>query len=157
MSRAFVKEADDSTLEEIPERVISEHPNFVTACGLWMIEDSIRQLEQSRDAARLADDAAALAHANRDLRYWQQRLSSAQLITPEARPEKVRFGVTVALRFQDGEQRQYTIVGEDEADPAEGLLSWVAPVAQVLLSRQVGDEVELPDGKAEITALSVRT
>ncbi|MGE0115974.1 MAG: GreA/GreB family elongation factor [Steroidobacteraceae bacterium] len=157
MSRAFVKDADDDgALEEMPERVISEHPNFVTARGLWQIEDIIQQLEQGREAARMADDAATLGHVNRDLRYWQQRLASAQLITPEPVPTKVRFGVTVGLEFANGIKCQYTLVGEDEADPAEGLLSWVAPVAQALLGHQVGDVVTLPDGNARITALSVR-
>lgn len=157
MSRAFVKDSDDAgALEEMPERVISEHPNFVTARGLQRIEAIIRELEQGREAARVADDAATLAHINRDLRYWQQRLSSAQLITPEPAPARVRFGVTVVLEFANGARRQYTLVGEDEAEPAEGLLSWVAPVAQALLAHQVGDEVTLPDGKAEIIALSVR-
>ena len=155
MSRAFVKEVDDTTLEETPERVISEHPNFVTAYGRRLIEDCVRQLEQGRDAARAADDAATLAHINRDLRYWQQRLASAKVITPDPAPSKVRFGVTVALAFASGVQRTYTIVGEDEADPAAGLISWVAPVAQVLLGHQVGDEIELPDGKVEIAALSI--
>lgn len=157
MNRAFVKDADDNgAIEEVPERVISEHTNFVTARGLWLIEDSIVQLEQRREVARVADDATTLAHINRDLHYWQQRLASAQLVTPEASPKKVRFGVTVDLAFADGSRCRYSIVGEDEADPADGYIAWVAPVAKVLMGREVGDEVELPDGKARITALTVR-
>lgn len=158
MSRAFVKEADDiGTLEEIPERIISAQPNFVTARGLWLIENNIVQLEQAREAARAADDAATLAHINRDLHYWQQRLVSAQLVTPDAVPTKVRFGVTVALTFADGHHRQYSMVGEDEADPADGYIAWVAPVAKALMGREIGDVVELPDGKATVIALSIRT
>ncbi len=153
-----MKEDDgDMALEELPELVISEHPNFVTARGLWLIEDQIQQLEQARDAARLSDDTQTLAHKSRDLRYWQQRLASAQLVQPESPPAKARFGVTVALEFADGSKREYTLVGEDEADPGEGLLSWVAPVAQALFGHQVGDVVQLPDGQARVVALSVRS
>lgn len=156
MSRAFVKEAEEAAvLEEIPERIISEHPNFVTARGLWMIEDAIQQLEQGREAARLADDAATLAHINRDLRYWQHRLASAQVVQAEAHPGKVRFGVTVTLRQDRGGERTWTLVGEDEADPTEGMLSWVSPVAKALTGHAVGDTVPLPEGAATITGLTV--
>jgi transcription elongation GreA/GreB family factor len=83
-----------------------------------------------------------------------QRRASAQLTETESVPDKVRFGVTVALEFADGTQKNFTLVGEDEADPNAGLISWISPVAQALLGREVGDEIELPSGRAEIIGLS---
>jgi|SRR5882757_5754302 len=154
MSRAFVKEADDKAPEDFPERAVSDHPNFVTARGLQLIEEAIRELERERDQAKLADDTATLARINRDLRYWQQRKASAKLVTPEASPTKVRFGVIVTLSIEDGSERSFTLVGEDEADPQSGLLSWTSPVAQALFGRETGDDIVLQGSKAEIVRIA---
>lgn len=160
MSRAFVKEGDGEPLA-LPERVISPHPNLVTASGLRQIEARVRDLEGERgralDAARAAatgtHDAAALASLERDLRYWRQRKASARLVTPAAAPEVMRFGVTATLRAADGATRALAIVGEDEADPARGLVSWVSPVAESLLGAGVGEAVAIGDRQYEIIAL----
>jgi transcription elongation GreA/GreB family factor len=154
MSRAFVKEADSDTPEELPERPISAHPNFVTARGLHLIDTTLQQLESDREAAKAADDTSALARINRDLRYWQQRKASAQLVAIDAAPSKVRFGMTVTLKVADGSERRFTLVGEDEADPAHGLISFASPVAQSLLGHEVGDEVDLHGVSAEIIAIA---
>lgn len=155
MSRAFVKEADSSVPESLPELEISEEPNFVTARGLALIERTIEQLEAERLAAKQRDDDATALRCERDLRYWLQRKSSAQPVVPEPAPQKVRFGVTAWLALADGSERKYTLVGEDEADPRHGLISWLSPVAQSLLGREVGDEVTLTGQKTEIVKLDV--
>jgi transcription elongation GreA/GreB family factor len=54
------------------------------------------------------------------------------------------------LRRQDGERVRYQIVGEDEADPAQGRISYVSPIARLLIGSTVGDLVTLADGTAEI-------
>src|ERR1700689_5061849 len=89
MSRAFVKETDAETIE-LPERPVSEHPNFVTAEGFAAIER-----ERDRYAAAYADavqqgDKAAIAAAQRELRYWTARRTSAQLIASPNRSEPKR-------------------------------------------------------------------
>jgi transcription elongation GreA/GreB family factor len=61
--------------------------------------------------------------------------------------------VRVTLHFEDGAERSYTLVGEDEADPAHGSISWISPIAQALLGRELGDEVDLQGQRAEIAAL----
>jgi transcription elongation GreA/GreB family factor len=61
--------------------------------------------------------------------------------------------VRVTLQYEDGAERSYTLVGEDEADPAQGLISWISPIAQALLGASVGDEVTLQGQRAEITKL----
>lgn len=155
MSRAFVKE-DAGEHEDFPERLVSAQPNFVTARGLRLIEENTARLEQEREQARAADDSAARVRIERDLRYWQQRKGSAKLVLPEAAPVKARFGVTVVLSDARGSELSYTLVGEDEAEPQKGLISWTSPVAQMLLGRDVGEEVELQGGRYEITALESR-
>ena len=153
MSRAFVRESDSDALDTLPDRPISPHPNFVTQAGLAKIDSRLRELEAARSAALAASDRAALAGIERDLRYWKQRRSSARIIAPPAAPEIVRFGVTVSLRFDDGTERRYQLVGEDEADPAAGLISWTSPVGSALIGRGAGDVVPVSGRQAEIVAM----
>jgi transcription elongation GreA/GreB family factor len=154
VSRAFVKESDDAG-EPLPELAISPHPNFVTPDGLRLIEARIAVLEAELKGARVADDKALLARVNRDLRYWTQRRATARVVTPPvAAPDVVRFGVTVALRYVDDKQEtRFKIVGEDEAEPARGLVSYVSPLAKSLLGKTIGDEVRVLERAAEIVAL----
>ena len=151
MSRAFVKETDE--LPALPERVISPHPNFVTPSGLQQIEEQVQTLEEERTAARNADDRARLATVERDLRYWTHRRASARLVEPVDSPQAVRFGVRVNLQFEDGSERSFRLVGEDEADPANGLISWVSPIGQSLTGAEPGDEIEVLGKRARIVAL----
>ena len=140
MSRAFVRENDGGAEvpEDVPERPVSSHANFVTARGLQQIESRIHELEAAREAPKRSEDKDALGRVDRDLRYWQQRKATAKLVEPETEPVKARFGVRVTLQYEDGTQRSYTLVGEDEADPAQGLISWISPIAQALLGASVG-------------------
>src|ERR1700752_4147077 len=125
MSRAFVRENDGAEVpQDLPERPVSSHPNFVTARGLQQIEDRIHELEAAREEPKRSEDKDALARVDRELRYWQQRKASAKLVEQEDSPVKVRFGVRVTVRFADGTDRSFTLVGEDEADPAQGTISW---------------------------------
>lgn len=155
MSRAFVKEQDGNDVpEDIPERPVSEHPNFVTSRGLQLIEQQVRELQSLRDAAKEEDDAAAIARIERELRYWLKRKSSAKPIEAEAEPKQVRFGVRVWVQYPDGRQHDYALVGEDEADPAHGSISWMSPIAQSLLGCQVGDEPLLQGERVEVLRLA---
>ncbi|HUL82423.1 MAG TPA: GreA/GreB family elongation factor [Gammaproteobacteria bacterium] len=154
MSRAFVKESDDAG-EPLPELAVSPHPNFVTPEGLRLVEARIETLGAELKAARAADDRPLLARVNRDLRYWTQRRATARVVEPTAEPAVARFGVTVTLSFaDDGSEARFKIVGEDEADPASGLVSFVSPLAKALLGKKVGDEVRASDRDAEIVALA---
>ena len=154
MSRAFVKETDDAG-EPLPELAVSPHPNFVTAAGLEQIVARVAALETELRAARAAADKPLVARVERDLRYWTQRRASARIVpAAAAAPDVVRFGVSVTLRFADGEERTFKLVGEDEADPAAGLVSWAAPLGRALMGKTVGDAVTVADRKAEISSLS---
>jgi hypothetical protein len=72
MSRAFVKEQD--VVEELPDRLISEHANLVTREGLAHIEAQVRRLSAEHAAAQAAEDREAVTATARDLRYWSSRL-----------------------------------------------------------------------------------
>jgi len=135
MSRAFVRESDADPAA-LPDRAVSTHPNFVTPRGLAAIEARVRELEGERQAARDSGDAAARARVERELRYWSARRASARVVGPAASAERVRFGMRVTLRLGGDSTQTFQLVGEDEADAAHGLLSWIAPLAQSLLARR---------------------
>jgi transcription elongation GreA/GreB family factor len=151
MSRAFVKETD--AVEPLPERPVSLYPNYVTAQGLASIESELAQLSQSYAQAQAAGDRDAMARIGRDLRYWQQRRASAQLYIPKIETDQVQFGSSVTIVRDDGRRHTWHIVGEDEADPAKGSVSYVAPVARALIGKRIGDVVEIGNGEAEIVAI----
>jgi transcription elongation GreA/GreB family factor len=151
MSRAFVKEDDDAP-EEFPERLISSAPNLVTAEGLASIEAEITRLED--ELVQAGDDRSERARIGRDLRYWNARRGSAQVIPAPADTSVVHFGSTVTIDREDGRRQTFRIVGEDEADPERGTLSHVAPLARELLGKSVGDVVRVAGGEAEIAEIS---
>ena len=152
MSRAFVKE-DDPTggAVVLPDRMISPHPNLVTPRGLRQIEAQVAACEQ---ALAEAGDEAAQARAERELRYWAARLGAARLTEPEADVTTVRCGTTVTAQQADGTELRLAIVGEDEADPASGTLSYVSPLARALIGKSPGDTVKMGPGEIEIIAIS---
>jgi transcription elongation GreA/GreB family factor len=150
MSRAFVKETDGADGEELPELRISPHRNLVTPTGLRQIEATVERLQAALSAARAAEDRAGVARIQRDLRYWSARQRTAEVVASPVSTGKVRFGSSVALQRRDGEGIRYQIVGEDEADPASGKISYVSPIARLLIGAAVGDVVTLADSEAEI-------
>src|ERR1044072_556346 len=162
MSRAFVKENDEQG-NELPERPQSPYPNHVTPRGL----DALHQQLQTLEAAhrRLAEpvgneliDQDAKHALERDIRYVQDRIARAIVIDPAAQPkDRVGFGATVETKDEAGTRRRCAIVGEDEADAANGRLSWVSPLARALTDAQVGDEVvwKRPAGDLELEILSI--
>lgn len=152
MSRAFVKESDGAEGEALAELQVSPHRNLVTAEGLAQIEAAVERLRAELSAARAAEDRAAVQRVQRDLRYWTERQRTAELVAP-APGDKARFGSVVALEKADGTRSEFRIVGEDEADPAQGRISYVSPIAKRLIGASVGDEVDLPDGPATVAAL----
>jgi transcription elongation GreA/GreB family factor len=152
MSRAFTKEPDgDDVADDLPERPVSSHPNYVTAAGLATIEAELARLQDDLTAA--GDDRAAKGRIERDLRYWRSRRATAEVIPPPTDHDEVRFGSTVTIARDDGREQTWRIVGEDEADPAKGTLPYVAPLARALVGKRVGDTVEVAGGEAEIARI----
>jgi transcription elongation GreA/GreB family factor len=154
MSRAFVKDSDGAEGQELPELLVSPHRNLVTSTGLRQIEAAVERLQAALSEARTAEDRAGVARIQRDLRYWSGRKRTAEVVAGTAASGTVRFGSTVGLQKKDGKRVRYQIVGEDEADPAHGKISYVAPIARFLIGAAVGDVVTLADGAAEILEIS---
>jgi transcription elongation GreA/GreB family factor len=154
MSRAFVKDPDEAT-DNLPDRPISPHPNMVTPEGLAAIEANVAHFQHEYARAQGASDRAALAALARELRYWTARKASAQLVSPSTpQPTTVRFGCTITIVRDDGRRQTWRIVGEDEADPASGKISYVSPVARGLMGRQVGDIVKIGNSELELVAIA---
>jgi transcription elongation GreA/GreB family factor len=151
MSRAFVNE--DSFIEELPDRPVSAHPNYVTERGLALIEEALETSRRAHGEAQATGNREALARAGRELRYWNARRASAQLVPMAPDVDAVQFGNAVTIVRDDGRQQTFRIVGEDEADPAKGTISHVSPLARALLGRSVGDIVRAGHADAEITAI----
>jgi transcription elongation GreA/GreB family factor len=152
MSRAFVKEVEDE-INELPDRPVSTHPNYVTAEGLAAIERTLSRFEAANKAAIAKNDRTAMAATQRELRYWIARRSTAKVAEPTADKSKVQFGATVTVRRDDGRAQTFRIVGEDEAEPARGTVSYISPLARAVLGGIVGETVEVPGAAATITEI----
>ncbi len=163
MSRAFVKEDDLSQPgAELPERSQSPHPNYVTTEGLAELAESLESLVAQRDAASRETDAFTaeehLRAIDRNLRYAKARIACAILIDAAKQPaEEVAFGARVRVRDPEGEEKIFTIVGEDEADAGCGKTSWVSPLARALRGAQVDDSVtwKRPAGDLVLEVVSI--
>lgn len=163
MSRAFVKEPDgDETAGELQDLPISPHPNYVTSRGLAELQARLAALEAERAAHSSGDfsDQPALAHLGREIRYVEARLATAQVIDPAGHPAGTAgFGNLVTVEDESGAEQRFEIVGEDEADPAQGKLSWVSPLARALSGAEIGDLVTWPrpsgDIEVEITKIEI--
>ncbi len=156
MSRAFVRESDgDETPDVLPDRQISPHPNWVTAEGLALIESEVERLQSAQTEAQAAEDKQALATIGRDLRYWLARRASAEVKPIPQQHATVAFGSRVTIARDDERRQTYRVVGEDEADPTKGTLSFVSPLARALLGKSSGDVVSVGKGEIEIVAIGV--
>ena len=149
MSRAFVRESDDETVP-LPDRPISSHRNFVTARGMAEIEANLNRFEAAYRSAIAKDDKHAVAAALREVRYWSARRSNAEVVKPPSAPDRVAFATTVTLRREDGREQTFTIVGEDEADPSSGTISYLSPLARAAMGRALGDSIDLSSSTAVI-------
>jgi len=144
MSRAFVNEdAAAAQVSQPVERHVSAHPNYVTASGLGQLQANVAllQTQHGEQTARGEhSDKQRLAEIERDLRYFNQRLQTAQVVMP-ASTDKVQIGHWVTFADEQDRHQRVQLVGEDEADAGSGLINWASPLGQALLGAQVGDEV----------------
>jgi len=164
MSQAFVKEPDEGAPDEgLPERQISDHPNYVTPAGLQQLEQKLAELEQRRLELLAAENDDSLAqgqrdYVDRDLRYFTRRFETAILVEPRRQPRRmVKFGAALTVFEPGGARRAFTIVGEDEADVKAGKISYVSPLAEALLEARVGATVlwRRPAGNRELTIAAI--
>lgn len=154
MSVAFRREGDEEHLEPKFEIPIPPGPNLVTTRGLALIGERVAAVEaQVAELAGRADDDPQLKAAKRDLRYWQTRQITAELV-PAPSGETVEFGTRVTFRL-NGKERTLGIVGDDEADPASGLISFSAPLARALMGAEVSEMLEFAGKENAIEVLAI--
>jgi transcription elongation GreA/GreB family factor len=160
VSVAFTKEESAETAAEtlLPDRPVSPHPNLVTAAGLKAMELQLQAAREACEAAQGIEDTnerrRMAAIPSRDVRYFAERLRTAQIIPQPSSTDTVAFGSTVTFRRADGRVQTYRIVGEDEADPKAGSMSFVSPVAKALMGKVVGDVVGSDNGEIEIVGIA---
>lgn len=147
MSKAFTSEetidAPVVTADRAP--LPAGVTNYVTSAGLMRLKAELAQLRAGRaDPRRITE--------------LEVRISCASLVDPAAQPrDEVRFGATVVVRGDSGQERRYQIVGVDEANLRDGKVAFVAPVARALLGKRVGETatVRAPHGEDELEVVSI--
>lgn len=164
MSRAFVNEDQAAAQASQPvERLVSDQPNYVTASGLAQLNSRVADIQvlQAEQAA-MGDraDKQRIADLERDMRYYQHRLQSAQLVSAVTSTQKVQIGSWVTFADESGDQQRVCLVGEDQADAGVGLVNWGSPLGRALLGAKPGDEVlwKRPAGDLliEVTGIEAR-
>lgn len=142
----------------------SGRPNYVTPAGLAALKRRVEELSALRAellAKKRPEEQRSLdlQQAEYDLAYYEGRVKSARLVDNSGSgAADVRFGAAVRVRESSGTEREYLIVGEDEADAATGRLNWASPLAAALLGKKPGDRVTLErrGGNLELAIISVR-
>jgi transcription elongation GreA/GreB family factor len=159
MSVAFTREesAETAAAVELPDRPVSPHPNLVTQSGLKALDAAMAVARAAYCAARQIEDLnerrIAVTAASRDMRYFAERLRTAQLMPDPVERDTVAFGSRVMFARDDGRRQTFRIVGEDEADPRAGSISYVSPVARALIGKAVGDYILLGHHGIEVLAV----
>lgn len=166
MSKAFTREHDthdEDDLVSLPA-LPAGTKNYLTPAGYRRLKDEyLHLLDVERPSVVQTVSWAAgngdrsengdyiygkkrLREIDRRLRFLAKRIENSEVIDPVQRAgcEQVFFGATVTVCHADGSERTYSIVGIDEADPSKGHISWVSPLARVLLKAREGDTVMLP-------------
>jgi transcription elongation GreA/GreB family factor len=163
MSKAFTKE-DDGTekvrLDDLPQ---SPHPNLVTSSGLAALNSQlgVRQsdLARLRENTDEIDSKLAIAVAQRDIRFFEARISRAILVDPKSHASGiVAFGAEIDVITENDSHQSFRIVGEDEADPTHGLIAPYSPLGVALMGAQIGDTVEWqkPTGIVDLEIVAIR-
>ena len=179
MNKAFVKEQEGDQDEDLPEALALPKgtKNYLTPQGYAALREELAHLMNDERPAmvKIVSWAASngdrsengdylygkkrLREIDRRMRFLTKRLELAEIVDPVAQSnrDQVFFGATVVYVNQDGEEHHVTIVGVDEAEPLQGKISWVSPVARALTKSRVGDVVTLrtPGGIEELDILEI--
>lgn len=178
MSKAFVRdtELEDQEAPQAPVE-LPRGRNYISPAGYARLESELRRLVENErpEVVRTVSWAASngdrsengdyiygkkrLREIDRRVRFLIKRLEAAEVVDAAGRDtDQVFFGATVTLRSSGGQARTVTIVGADEVDPAHGRVSWISPIARVLLKAREGDVVTLrsPAGTEALEILEVQ-
>ena len=177
MSKAFVKEnGHEPEASEAEDAALPPGgKNYITPAGFARLKAELARLVEVErpDVVKTVSWAAALGdrsenadyiygkrrlrEIDRRVRFLIKRLEAAEVVNSSGRDtDQVFFGATVKVRSPSAE-RQVTIVGVDEVDPAHGRVSWMSPVAKALIKAREGDTVTVraPGGDEKLEILEV--
>jgi transcription elongation factor GreB len=179
MNKALVKEQDDVEDDDLPEAqaLPAGTKNYLTPGGYAALRDELAHLmnEERPAMVQIVSWAASngdrsengdylygkkrLREIDRRMRFLTKRLELAEVVDPamQTNREQVFFGATVLYCNQEGQEQRVTIVGVDEAEPLQGRISWISPVARALTKAKLGDTVTLrtPGGIEELDILEI--
>jgi transcription elongation factor GreB len=166
MSKAFTKESEEGPFDElVPEPKDLLPPgvkNYVTPEGGAALKSELARLEGEVRARVAAEKGIArkqrLEALDRHIQFLRDRVAAMVVVDPQSQEQdSVRFGATVTVADEDGNEKIYKIVGVDESDPAKGKISWISPIAKALISAKKSDVVtlEIPDGSMELEILEI--
>ncbi|MCG2461442.1 GreA/GreB family elongation factor [Flavobacteriaceae bacterium F89] len=156
MSRGFVKEDDQEEIPMVPPRADLPEgvTNYVTQTGMdqLLAEQRILMDEKDKlDSNNENERRIALNHINAKLQLLNRRILTAKIVALKDQPRnEIRFGAQVTLKIGDAKKPQkYQIVGVDEADISKGKISFISPIARVLIHKKVGDKAILKLAKED--------
>lgn len=149
MSRGFIKEGDQEEIPRVPMRAYLPEgvPNYVTKEGLEALKEELKDLEVER--VKAGDNYIMVNFIDASIKLLVDRINSAVEVDISKSKNTVSFGAWV--RYNG---RSVRIVGVDEADVNKGLISFISPIAKMLIGKKAGDLIELK-GSEKITVEEV--
>ena len=157
MSRGFVKEDDQEEVPMVPKRAYLPEgvTNFVTPFGMNQLLAEKQMLVNERDNLNNASEnekRIALNFINAKLQLLNNRIAEARIVNLNEQPEnEIRFGAMITLKTEATKNIQtFQIVGVDEADISKGKVSFISPIASVLINKKIGDKVILKQAGKDI-------
>jgi len=166
VSKAFTRESDEASGDEIARLRPAVPPGvkrYITKEGADRLRQQANALLEEKRALVSGgspggiDTTARVRRIDAAVQRIQQALDSVIVAEPPTDLEKVGFGASIRIRDQQGEEETYQIVGPDEAEPGQGRISSISPLAQALMNSRAGDTVRFrsPAGDQELTILTV--
>lgn len=162
MSRAFVREDDLESRGEFegPERPLPPRPILITAAGREALVKRLAAVE-AEEAALSADDETLTVETSRQSlqreRRWLEEVLATSSTPASAGGPQVAFGARVTVEDDEGDRQRYQLVGEVEADPKSGAISWRSPLGRALMDSSEGDLViwQRPAGDVELEVIAI--
>ncbi|WP_192349338.1 GreA/GreB family elongation factor [Algoriphagus sp. Y33] len=150
MSRGFVKEDDQEETPLVPPRadLPDDVINYVTENGMEELlaeKQGLIEEKSAIEAATEQEKRIASNFINAKIHLLEERISSTKIIALDEQPKnEIRFGATVTLKIGNSPKTQnYQIVGVDEADIAKNKISFISPIARILIGKKVGEQATL--------------
>jgi transcription elongation factor GreB len=157
MSRGFVKEDDQEEIPIVPQRAYLPEglTNFVTPKGMNQLLAEKQMLENEKinlNNANENEKRIELNYINAKLQLLNNRIAEAKIINLNEQPQnEIRFGATINLKIEASKNIQtFQIVGVDEADISKGKVSFISPIARVLINKKPGDKIILKQAGKDI-------